>query len=256
MNRSFTKVFVLTCLLSVTVLSGSLAHVAHAAIVGVDIEAGQGSPTNWTSYTLADVGTTVTNLIAEDGSGTSLGFQLSSPGPIANQNFTPSSGAVIPTHSNDLTTVCCDIVFNGPNPTIAIWSGLVPFQTYNYWVFTSSAAPDTITVTGSTVDSFAPPGVSPFSQRINGTLGSNALTFASYARQVNASATGTIDIAILSDGTPTPSGYALQAVPTPSAMLLFGTGFGSDDRLELSKDEEDLNTVSPANSIAYSKPQI
>lgn len=195
-----------------------------AAIIGVDIEAGQGSPTNWTSYTITDVGTIKTNLIAEDGSLTGVGFQLD--GVTRTQNVVPVSSSVIPLHFNDLTTVCCDILHGGPNPTLATWSGLVPLETYNYWVFTSSAATDTITVTGDTVDSFVSPSVSSASQRINGILGSDTLAFTSYARQVTASATGTINIGIQSRGTPTPSGYALEiaAVPIPTAVWLFGSG--------------------------------
>ena len=38
------------------------------ALIGVNMNAGNGSPVNWNSYTLGDVGTTKSNLIAEDGS--------------------------------------------------------------------------------------------------------------------------------------------------------------------------------------------
>jgi uncharacterized repeat protein (TIGR01451 family) len=179
-------------------------------IIGVDIEAGQGSPVNWNSYTLADVDSPMTNLVAEDGSTTSVSFQLD--GVTSEYNAAPVDGSVIPAHTPDLTTVCCDLLHGGPNPTVATWSGLVPLATYDYWVFTSSAATDTITVTGDDVDSFASPNVSPDSQRINGILGSSGSTFESYARQITASGTGTITIEILSAGTPTPSGYAIRGI--------------------------------------------
>jgi hypothetical protein len=200
----------------------------NAAIIGVDIEVSGGSPTNWNSYRLADVNTTKTNLIAEDGSATIVGFSLA--GVPSTQNFAPSSSAVIPSHSNDLTTVCCDILHAGPNPTLALWSGLVPLASYNYWVFVSSTAEDTITVTGSTVDSFNSPDIDPDSQAINGIVGSDALSFASYARSVVASASGEISIAILSTGTPTPSGYAIErvgepgTVAEPASLALLGLG--------------------------------
>lgn len=204
------------------------ASAAGAAIVGVDIEAGQGSPTNWTSYTFADVDTTKSNLVDETGATTSVSFLLS--GVTATQDLAPFSPSVIPSHTTDLTTVCCDVLGLGPNPTVALWSGLVPSATYNYWVFTSSAAQDTITATGATTDSFFSPAVSAESQAINGVIGSSALTFASYARQVDASAAGTIRIDIQSTGTPTPSGYAVELVdippiPVPAALPLFATAF-------------------------------
>lgn len=183
---------------------------AQAVIIGVDIEAGQGSPTNWTSYTLGDANTLFSNLIAEDGSVSSVGFQLD--GVISEQDNAPSSGAVIPSHSPDLTTVCCDILYSGPNPTVATWSGLEPLGTYNYWVFVSSTAEDTITATGSNVDVFDSPDIAGNSQAINGIIGDSALTFASYARQIIASENGTVSIGILSTGTPTPSGYAIELV--------------------------------------------
>ena len=174
---------------------------AQAVIIGVDIEAGQGSPTNWTSYTIANVDAPVTNLVAEDGSATSIGFQLD--GVVSTQDAAPVDGSVIPSHSPDLTTVCCDILFSGPDPTLATWSGLEPLATYNFWVFTSSAADDVITATGDTVDSFDSPSVSSNSQRINGVLGDSNSTFVSYARQIVASDSGTVVIGIDSNGTPT-----------------------------------------------------
>lgn len=194
----------------VSLMLAGCISTAQAAIVGVDIEAGQGSPTNWTSYTLADANTQVSNLIAEDGSVTSVGFQLD--GVNSEHNTAPSSGAVIPSHSTDLTTVCCDILYSGPNPTVATWSGLEPLATYNYWVFVSSSAEDTITVTGSNVDVFSSPEFFGDSQGINGIIGDSGSTFASYARQIIASENGTVSIGILSNGTPTPSGYAIELV--------------------------------------------
>lgn len=203
MQKVFSKLLMAALLLS-------WAAGVQAVIVGVDIEAGQGSPTNWTSYTIADVDSPVTNLVAEDGSGTSISFQLD--GVDTAQNVAPSSGDVIPSHTNDLTTVCCDLLYSGPNPTIATWSGLEPLATYNYWVFVSSTATDTMTVTGSNVDQFNSPNIGPSTQAINGILGDSALSFASYARQIVASETGTVEIAIQSTGTPTPSGYAIEFV--------------------------------------------
>lgn len=189
---------------------------AQAVIVGVDIEAGQGSPTNWTSYTLGDVDTLVSNLVMEDGSISSVGFQLD--GVSVAQDLAPISGDVIPSHTNDLTTVCCDLLYNGPNPTVATWSGLEPFATYNYWVFVSSTATDAMTVTGNNVDTFPSPSIGAETQAINGLVGDSGSTVSSYARQIEASASGTVVIEILSTGTPTPSGYAIELV-TDSGSL-------------------------------------
>ena len=199
----------------------------NASIIGVDInsDSNSGTPINWNSYTWADANTTMSNLVAEDGSITGIGFQLN--GRFSFQNADPADSSVIPLHTTDLTTVCCDILHGGPNPTVSTWSGLTAFATYNYWVFTSSSATDTITASGNTIDSFVSPPVVSTSQNINGVLGSNLLTFSSFARQVEASASGTINIDILSNGTPTPSGYAVEfvsAVPIPAAVWLFGSG--------------------------------
>jgi len=185
-----------------------LASGVQATIIGVDIEAGQGSPANWTSYTIDDVDSPVSNLVAEDGSISSVSFQLD--GVTNTQNYAPSDGSVIPSHFNDLTTVCCDILYGGPNPTMATWSGLEPLAIYNYWIFVSSTAVDTMTVTGDDVDSFGSPSIGASTQAINGLLGDSSLTFASYARQITASDTGTVVIGIQSSGTPTPSGYAIE----------------------------------------------
>jgi hypothetical protein len=209
-------------ILAVSVLAMQLAFVgmARAVIIGVDIEAGNGSPTNWNGYSIGNVGSALSNLTREDGSSSGVSFTLF--GVTATQNFSVSSAALVPSHPLDLTSVCCDILHAGPNPTLARWSGLTPLATYRYWVFTSSAASDSITVTGDNVDAFASPAVSQDSQRINGVVGDSTLTFASYARQVTASAAGTIDIAILSGGTPTPSGYAIEpvaAVAGPAAPI-------------------------------------
>ena len=208
MTKQITK-------LLVTLIFAGWALGAHAVSVGVDIEAGQGSPTNWTSYTIADVDAPVTNLVAEDGSITSIGFQLD--GVVSVQNQSPIDGSVIPSHPNDLTTVCCDLLYGGPDPTLATWSGLEPLATYNYWVFVSSTAVDVITATGSTVDVFDSPDISANTQAINGVLGDSTQTFASYARQIVASETGTVVIGIDSTGTPTPSGYAIELVSSEVA---------------------------------------
>ena len=199
------------------------AQMVRAAIVGVDIEAGNGSPINWTSYTLADVGNTESNLIDENGAVTNISFQLS--GPNSNQYFPPSSPTIIPSHSNDLTTVCCDVVAGGPEPYTTLWSGLVPNAAYDYWIFTSSASTDFFTITGSTTDNFVSSPIGHTEQRINGVVGSSSSTFASYSRQVNASASGTIVILQSATGTPTPSGYAVQlAIPEPASFTLLSLG--------------------------------
>ena len=198
---------------------------AKAVIIGVDMEAGQGSPTNWTSYTLADVGSTTSNLINEAGAITSAAFSLT--GPTADQNVAPDP-AVIPLHSNDLTTVCCDILFSNAATISALWSGLTPLATYNYWVFASSSAIHSVTATGNNVDMFNAPGVNGFSQTINGVLGSNLQTFASYARQVQASAAGTIAIQVGPGGQPVASAFAIEEVdaqvPEPASLILFASG--------------------------------
>ncbi len=145
-------------------------------------------------------------------------------------NVAPVSGAVIPSHSTDLTTICCDIFSGGSNPSVAIWSGLVPLVEYNYWVFVSGSSNDFITATGSTVDIFTSGGTPTNRQTINGIPGSNGLTFQTYARQVMSSFIGTISIAILSGGIPTPSAYALErtgvlsAIPLPAAFPLYAAG--------------------------------
>ena len=46
------------------------------AIIGVNMNAGNGSPVNWNGYTLGNVGTTKSTLIAEDGSATTASFLL------------------------------------------------------------------------------------------------------------------------------------------------------------------------------------
>jgi hypothetical protein len=202
------------------------AH-ARAAIVGVDIEAGNGSPVYWTSYRLSDVNTVKTNLIAEDGSTTTIGFLLRDVNQEQNQNVPASQ---VPIHTNPLDLVGADIIYSDNGPNKATWSGLVPNATYNYWIFTSSSLTDTITAVGSTTDTFISPTVNSVSQNINGILGSDTLTFASYARQVKSSASGTIDITIFSINSPTPSGYALElvqavtVVPEPASIVMFGLG--------------------------------
>jgi hypothetical protein len=206
------------------VLFASITPSYGGPIVGIDIDTGNGAPTNWNSYLFSDVNSVKSGLTAENGVSTSVGFLLS--GATVTQTVGVAS-TFIPAHTTPLDLVAGDVFGGGPNPNQVVWSGLVPFATYNYWVFVSSSADDIITATGSTIDSFSSPAVSANSQRINGILGSNALTFTSYARQVNASATGTIDIGILSTGTPTPSGYAVQLVsevPEPTSLALFGFG--------------------------------
>jgi hypothetical protein len=197
----------------------------QGAIIGVDIESGNGSPINWTSYRLNDVDTVKTNLIAEDGAATTVGFILRHVVWEQNANVQPS---MVPIHTNPLHSVGADIIYSDNGPGLATWSGLVPNATYNYWVFTSSSFNDTISASGSNVDTFSSPAVNATSQRINGILGSDALTFASYARQVTSSASGTIDITIQTTGSPTPSGYAIElvmqqaVVPEPASITIFG----------------------------------
>lgn len=176
----------------------------------MDVGDGQGSPINWTRYTLANVGSPIVGLFAEDGSPTTVTFQIQTP--TNNQNSAPSSLSITPTHYNPLNSLCCDILYGGPVPMILTWTGLVPSATYEYWLFTSSSssAPDVITVTGSTVDVFTSPSIEPTSQRINGLLGSISSTFDSYARQVVSSPLGTIIISYDSSGTPVPSAAALR----------------------------------------------
>jgi hypothetical protein len=211
--------------LSLLVANLAFANTVLAAIIGVDLEAGQGSPTNWNSYTLGDVDSTKTGLIAEDGSVTSLAFTLS--GVDTPFNAAPNSNT-IPTHSNDLTKVCCDILYSSTAGTAtATWSGLTPLATYNYWFITSASAIQLITVTGNTGDSFSTPNLSPLNiQAINDTEGSNTSTFASYARQIQASVEGEIEILIGPATTPVASGFALELapVPIPAAAWLFGSG--------------------------------
>ncbi len=154
---------------------------AQAAIIGVDIvdiEVRIGSPTNWNSYTALDVNTAKTNLIDENGLATNVAFRIDGsafdPGFFT---FDAGSPSYIPSHTTDLTAVCCDVILGGQNPTIATWSGLTAFGIYDYWVFTSASSDDKITVTGDTVDSFGSPAINPENQRINGILGNSSLSF-------------------------------------------------------------------------------
>jgi len=211
--------------LSLLVSNLVFANIAHAALIGIDLEAGQGSPTNWNSYTLGDVDSTKTSLVAEDGSVTSVAFTLS--GVDRSFDASPSSSA-IPSHTNDLTKVCCDILYSSSAGTAtAVWSGLTPLATYNYWFITSASAIQPISVTGNNVDSYDTLNLATTDiQDINGILGSNTLTFASYARQIQASSEGEISIIIGSESTPVASGFAIELapVPIPAAAWLFGSG--------------------------------
>ncbi len=217
--------FLKTTFIGLILSTSCLVNANAGVIIGVDIEAGNGSPLNWSSYGIGNVGSTITNLIAEDGSITSAGFRLD--GVTGTQNFACSANNT-PIHSNDLSSVCGDILHSGPNPTVALWTGLQAGSLYNYWVFTSSAANDTITVNGFDTDIFSSPGVGATNQRINGLLGDNTKTFSWYARQITASQQGTIEISLLSQGTPTPSGYAIESVatsvPEPAPLALLGFG--------------------------------
>lgn len=83
----------------------------------------------------------------------------------------------------------------------------------------------TIEVTGNTVVSFTSPETQISNQAINDILGSNA-SLASFALQIQASDTGTIQIEMSGTSNPGASGFALELapVPIPGAAWLFGSG--------------------------------
>lgn len=206
------------------------AGLAHGIVIGVDlidVDTLRGSPNNWNSSSRNDAGNLITGLIAEDGTAAAgVGFTLS--GLIKDFDGDPA-GSEIPQHPNDLTKLCCDGLYNDPglSTPVATWSGLSPLATYNYWFITSASAAQTITVAGSgTPDSFVSPniGSSDPLQAINDAFGTDSRTFASYARQVEASAGGTITIEIGTAGYPAASGFAVELVPIPAAAWLLGSG--------------------------------
>lgn len=198
-----------------------ISDAASAALIGVDMGSGRGTPANWNQYTLADSGRAITGLIDEDGRATTATLRVETP--TASLAFTPAPG-VIPAHPNPLDSLCCDFLYGGPKPMIITWEGLLPNATYDYWLVTSSSASDTITVTGSTVDVFHSPVVRATSQNINGSPGSSASIFDSYARQVVSSSSGTITLSYASTGTPVPSAVAVRAVPEATTAMLLGLG--------------------------------
>jgi hypothetical protein len=223
-------------------LLSSLAftNIAQAAIIGVDLEAGNGSPTNWNSYSFTD-GTTITNIIDEANNPTGVNFNLT--GVNASWAGDPPDSNTIPERTSDtlpdLTNVCCDILFSsgsgGSDLVTATWSGLLPGTSYNYWFLSSYSADQDITVIGSTTFEFLSPDLptptNGGTQVINDTkIESITPTFESYAFQMQASATGTIAIEIRANdpesSKPVASGFALELapVPVPAAAWLFGSG--------------------------------
>lgn len=210
--------------LSLLVSNLVFSSIAQAAIIGVDLEAGNGSPTNWNSYSFTD-GTGINNLIDETGASTDVDFQLSG----VNTSYVGGTidSNYIPSHTNDLSSVCCDILYGSTQglTATATWSGLESGATYNYWVFASALFVQTIEVTGNTVVSFTSPETQISNQAINDILGSNA-SLASFALQIQASDTGTIQIEMSGTSNPGASGFALELapVPIPGAAWLFGSG--------------------------------
>lgn len=193
---------------------------ATAALIGVDMEAGQGSPANWTSYAYADANTTRSGLIAEDGAATSVSFHLAVSGGLGLSYGTDATAA--PSHSNDLSKVCCDILLGYQGTAItATWSGLEPYAGYNYWVFSSPVGIDeTIQVDGYQSVAFYSSSISS-GQNINGEQGSNSRTLDSYAKRVIADQSGEVHIIMTgvsirgTAASATPSGFALQLATVP-----------------------------------------
>lgn len=178
---------------------------------------GQGSPFNWNAYELSDVGSPISGLIAEDGEPTSVSVQISTP--TGNQDRFLGSPLFVPIHSPDLDSICCDILHSGPNPMVVTWTGLFPLSLYDYWIFTSSSAVDTISAIGDNSDSFVSPGVVSNSQNINGVVGNSSRSFQSYARQVVSTQSGTIVLNIASAGTPALSAVAVKLVGEEAGMI-------------------------------------
>lgn len=190
-------------------------------LVGVDLDNGQGSPTNWNTFNMSTPGV-LNNLIDESGAATSYSFTMNHGSPFT----TAVNPVTVPQHSNPLDLIA-DYYF-GTGIGTAQFSNLAAGQEYYVWVFglRGFTMNNRITITG---------GGSPihFDQVgtagqlfVNGEMGDQTRTLQSYALVQTADASGvigfTLDIVPGGSAGWTIAGFAIQAVPSPGALALLG----------------------------------
>ena len=113
-----------------------------AALVGVDFDNGGSAPTNWTSIGTQNTPFTQSNLVDEDGNATPYDLTINETGSAtatygANQICAAAAmvdGSTVPTHSQSLAGIGGQ-VYTDADPVSLTWSGLVPGNDYEVYVF-------------------------------------------------------------------------------------------------------------------------
>jgi hypothetical protein len=220
---------VMTTLLWAVVILAMPSRALCAPIVGV-LFGSTTAPTNWTLVNT----TTLFNLIDETGATTSVDLVWGGPTNLKLNTGTLNAGT-IPTHTPSLASVNGNMSGFVDDFT-ATFRDLTPNQNYDFWVLAArfgTSLTQTVTVTGGGAPIAFSQAQTADNLFVNGSIGSSANTFDSYALTVQSDANGRI---IFSIGSQTSNnwdvaGLAIRkqdtqvpTVPEPTSLLLLGTG--------------------------------
>ncbi len=168
-------------------------------LIGIDIEGGSSSPTNWTLLSsLFDAG--ATQLVGEDGVATNVDVtSVFAGGSTSTRSLAPTPSSV-PQHTQSLVGI--DGVGSG-NPGdsyTTTFSDLVPGAGYRVYVFGISDDfllnfSNEVTITGLNIVSFSQ-ALDNTNLYINGSVGSSSQDLSSYAELIVANAAGEITVTV------------------------------------------------------------
>lgn len=169
-------------------------------LIGIDFESSGNSPTNWTvfgSFFSADA----TDLIAEDGTTTSVDVTSTFTGSSAGARSLSPNASTIPQHTQSLAGIDTFATNQTAGASYtARFSDLVPNDQYRVYVFGMSddfVTPysNDVTITGANVISFTQP-LDNNDLNINSAVGSSSQPLTDYAEYVYADINGEIAISV------------------------------------------------------------
>lgn len=226
------------------VLLVAIAGEVSAEIVGVDFGPGS-SPLNWNSVTKAG---THSNLLDESGAATSVDLTVTNAG--TGFEISPAANTIPKHHSNLAGVDGNGYQFNGKFN--AQLRNLNPNQPYNVYLFGlrgGAKLQQSVTFTGSSTVSYLQTA-GDGQLAINDQVGNNNQNLSSYAKQVVASAAGTIDVSVVGGGT--------QGSPFVVAGLAFeeGTEATTQSPRQLNVPRPGLLAVADQSTARSVKPDI